>query len=155
MFYDSDISSNLRCSSMTRFGHKLNNVINTFVKRTPDLYNVTRHYQNLNHVPCRVISRSILVLFIVTGFQQSKREIYCSWRASRAHSWTAVWWSYWVHWQPFFEGWTIVCRPRRRNKTLHWSTALAIKTKHFHHGSVRQVRWDNGRFSVWCWEKGM
>ena len=35
MFLDSDISSNLRCSSMTRFGHKLNYVINTFVKHTP------------------------------------------------------------------------------------------------------------------------
>ena len=35
MFQDSDISSNLRCSSMTRFRHKLNYVINTFVKHTP------------------------------------------------------------------------------------------------------------------------
>ena len=35
MFLDSDKkSSNLRCSSMTRFGHKLNYVINTFVKHT-------------------------------------------------------------------------------------------------------------------------
>ena len=33
------VSEALRCSSMTRFGHKLNYVINTFVKHTPGSVN--------------------------------------------------------------------------------------------------------------------
>ena len=60
MFLDSDISSNLRCSSMTRFGHKLNYVINTFVKHTPDDdvgrntgHNKSQNYENLCFSPSK------------------------------------------------------------------------------------------------------
>ena len=44
-----DISSNLRCSSVTRFGHKY--VINTFVKRTPGLY--LDYIRLINKIPRR------------------------------------------------------------------------------------------------------